>query len=38
VLIEGYSEKDAFRWVVSSIEELLKVAEDYGIVLILENH
>lgn len=36
--IEGYSEEDAFGWVVSSIEELIKVAENYGIVLALENH
>jgi L-ribulose-5-phosphate 3-epimerase len=36
--IEGYTEDDAYRWCIESIEECLPVAEEYGIVLGLENH
>ncbi|MFN3422779.1 MAG: sugar phosphate isomerase/epimerase family protein, partial [Armatimonadota bacterium] len=36
--IEGYSETDAFSWVISSIENCLPDAERYGVVLALENH
>lgn len=36
--IEGYTESDAFGWVISSIESCLPDAERYGVVLALENH
>ncbi|MDO4569725.1 MAG: sugar phosphate isomerase/epimerase family protein [Planctomycetia bacterium] len=36
--MEGYSEDDAFPWVVESIEKCLPVAEKCGVILGLENH
>lgn len=36
--IEGFSEEDAFGWVIESIEKLLKDAEEFGVILALENH
>ncbi|MCS7264293.1 MAG: sugar phosphate isomerase/epimerase [Armatimonadetes bacterium] len=36
--IEGYTEADAFGWVIGAIENCLPDAERYGIVLALENH
>ncbi len=36
--LEGYTEADAFGWVISAIETLLPDAERYGVVLALENH
>ncbi len=36
--IEGYTDEDAIRWVVESIEACLTHAEDRGIILGLENH
>lgn len=36
--IEGYTEADAFGWVIGAIENCLPEAERYGIVLALENH
>ncbi|AQT68137.1 Hydroxypyruvate isomerase [Anaerohalosphaera lusitana] len=36
--LEGYTDEDAFPWVIGSIEECLKVAEKRGVVLGLENH
>ena len=36
--IEGYTESDAFGWVISAIEACLPAAERYGVVLALENH
>lgn len=36
--IEGYTEADAFGWVIGAIESCLPEAERYGIVLALENH
>ncbi len=36
--IEGYTDSDAFGWVVGAIEACLPAAERYGVVLALENH
>lgn len=36
--LEGYTESDAFGWVIGAIEACLPDAERYGIVLALENH
>jgi len=36
--IPGYSEDDAFQWVIESIEQCLPQAEERGVVLALENH
>ncbi len=36
--IEGYTDSDAFGWVVGAIEACLPTAERYGVVLALENH
>ncbi len=36
--LEGYTEEQAFGWVISSIEKLLPRAEACGVVLGLENH
>jgi len=29
---------DAFNWTIECLEELIKYAEEYGIILALENH
>jgi sugar phosphate isomerase/epimerase len=36
--VPGYTDDDAFKWVVESIEKCLPVAEDLGVVMALENH
>jgi sugar phosphate isomerase/epimerase len=36
--LEGYTEEDAFPWVIESIEACLPVAEKCGVLLALENH
>ncbi|MFA0783599.1 sugar phosphate isomerase/epimerase family protein [Fervidibacter sacchari] len=36
--IEGYTESDAFGWVIGAIEACLPAAERYGVILALENH
>lgn len=36
--IEGYSEEDAYGWVIESYEEILPVAAKCGVTLGLENH
>jgi L-ribulose-5-phosphate 3-epimerase len=36
--LPGYSEEDAYRWVIESIEQCLPQAETRGVVLGLENH
>lgn len=36
--LPGYSDDDAFRWVIDSFEKCLPVAEKCGVVLGLENH
>jgi sugar phosphate isomerase/epimerase len=37
-IIEGHTEDEAFGWVIESIEKVLPKAEEYGVVLGLENH
>ena len=36
--LAGYSEEDAFRWVIDAISRCLPRAEEQGVVLGLENH
>lgn len=36
--IQGYTDDDAFKWVVESIEKCLSIAENLGVVMALENH
>jgi len=36
--LEGYTEEDAFPWVIESLEKCLPTAERCGVVLGLENH
>lgn len=36
--LEGYTDEDAFPWVIESFEKILPVAEKCGVVLGLENH
>jgi L-ribulose-5-phosphate 3-epimerase len=36
--LEGYTDDDAFAWVIGSFEQLLPDAEKYGVLLGLENH
>ena len=36
--IEGYTEEDAFNWVIESLRRLVPKAEEYGVILALENH
>jgi L-ribulose-5-phosphate 3-epimerase len=36
--LEGYTEDQAFGWVIGSIEKCLKKAEQCGVTLALENH
>ncbi len=36
--LPGYTEDDAFEWVIASIEACLPHAEKYGVILGLENH
>jgi sugar phosphate isomerase/epimerase len=36
--LEGYTDEDAFGWVIESFEKLLPSAEKYGVLLGLENH
>jgi sugar phosphate isomerase/epimerase len=36
--LEGYTEDQAFDWVIGSIEKCLKQAEQCGVTLALENH
>ena len=36
--VEGYTDEDAFGWVIASIEQLLPKAEECGVLLGLENH
>jgi sugar phosphate isomerase/epimerase len=37
-VIPGYTEEDAFKWVIDSIEQCLPKAEECGVILGLENH
>jgi len=36
--IKGYTEEDAFRWCIESIQACLPAAEKHGVLLALENH
>jgi len=36
--IAGYTDEDAFKWVIDSIEKCLPTAEQCGVTLALENH
>lgn len=36
--LEGYTEEDAYGWVIGAYEEILPVAEKCGVILGLENH
>jgi len=36
--LEGYTDEDAFPWVIESLEQCLPTAEKCGVVLGLENH
>jgi sugar phosphate isomerase/epimerase len=36
--LPGYSDEEAFQWVIDSIEKCLPVAEKCGVLLALENH
>jgi sugar phosphate isomerase/epimerase len=36
--LDGYTEEDAFKWVIDSFEKCLNTAEQCGVVLGLENH
>ncbi|HZS10420.1 MAG TPA: sugar phosphate isomerase/epimerase family protein [Blastocatellia bacterium] len=36
--IEGYTDDDAFKWCIESINECLPHAEEAGVVMALENH
>lgn len=37
-VLEGYKEDDGFKWCIDSIAEILPKAEEYGVVMALENH
>ncbi len=37
-VLEGYTDEDGFGWVIDSIGQLLPMAQEYGVVLGLENH
>ncbi len=36
--LEGYTDEDAFPWVIEALEQCLPAAEKCGVVLALENH
>jgi L-ribulose-5-phosphate 3-epimerase len=37
-ILPGYTEEDGFKWVIDSIEKCLPKAEEFGVILGLENH
>ena len=37
-VLPGYTEEDGFKWCIDSIQQCLPKAEEYGVVLALENH
>lgn len=37
-VLPGYTEEDGFKWCIDCIEKCLPKAEEYGVVLALENH
>lgn len=36
--LPGYTDEDGYRWVIESIKQCIPTAEEYGIVMALENH
>jgi L-ribulose-5-phosphate 3-epimerase len=37
-ILPGYTEDDGFKWCIDSIQQCLPTAEEYGVLLALENH
>src|SRR4030095_7349743 len=37
-VLPGYTEDDGFKWCIDSIRQCLPAAEEYGVLLALENH
>lgn len=37
-VIEGYTDDDAYEWCIDAINEVVPVAQEYGVMLGLENH
>ena len=37
-ILPGYTEDDGFKWCVDSIQQCIPTAEEYGVLLALENH
>jgi L-ribulose-5-phosphate 3-epimerase len=37
-VLAGYTEDDGFKWCIYSIQQCLSTAEEYGVLLALENH
>ena len=37
-ILPGYTEDDGFKWCIDSIQQCLPKAEEYGVLLALENH
>jgi sugar phosphate isomerase/epimerase len=37
-MLPGYSEDDGFKWCIDSIQQCLPAAEEFGVLLALENH
>jgi L-ribulose-5-phosphate 3-epimerase len=37
-ILPGYTEDDGFKWCVDSIQQCLPAAEEFGVLLALENH
>lgn len=37
-VLAGYTEEDGFKWCIDSIQQCLPAAEEYGVLLALENH
>jgi L-ribulose-5-phosphate 3-epimerase len=37
-ILPGYTEDDGFKWCIDSIEQCLPAAEEFGVLLALENH
>ena len=37
-ILPGYTEDDGFKWCIDSIQQCLPAAEEFGVLLALENH
>lgn len=37
-ILPGYTENDGFKWCIDSIQQCLPAAEEFGVLLALENH